>query len=78
MDVMEISDLSNVIKYLSRSVGLGLLTVSRASRPHQFCVVAGWRQKIKPIARVQPYVVRPAKRGAKNDFALGSVWGCAA
>lgn len=71
-------ELSNVIKYLSRGVGLGLLTVSRESRPHQFRVVPGWREKVKPIARVQPYVVRPAKTMQTTRTAhLQSVWGAA-
>lgn len=69
-------ELPNVIKYLSRGVGLGLLTVSRDSRPHQFRVVPGWREKVKPIARVQPYVARPAKViPATRTAHLQAVWG---
>ena len=67
---------TNTIKYLSRAVGYSLLTVDRTCRPHQYRVVAGWRQKVKPIARVQPYVVRPEKlvHGPQTRH-LQSVWG---
>ena len=51
---------TNTIKYLSRSVGMGLLTVDRSMRPHRYQVVDGWRETVKPIAREMPYVVRVA------------------
>ncbi len=67
---------TNTIKYLSHAVGYRLLTVDRSCRPHQYRVVPGWREKVKPIARVQPYVVRPAKVMQTTRTAhLQSVWG---
>lgn len=39
---------TNTLKYLSRAVSHGLLTVDRAKRPHQYSAVPGWRDKIKP------------------------------
>jgi len=70
---------TNTIKYLSRAVGYRLLTVDRTCRPHQYRVVPGWREKVKPIQRVQPYVVRPAKAGQATRTAhLQAVWGACA
>ena len=67
---------TNAIKYLSRAVGYGLLTVDRSTRPHQYRVVPGWREKVKPIARIQPYVVRPLKMKQTSLMVhLQSVWG---
>lgn len=66
---------TNAIKCLSRAVGYGLLTVSRDYRPHQYRVVPGWREKVKPIERVEAYVVRPAKVVQTTRTAhLQSVW----
>ena len=64
---------TNAIKYLSRAVGYGLLTVSRDVRPHQYQVVAGWREKVKPIARVKPYTPRPPAPRVRTHH-LQAVW----
>lgn len=65
--------------YLGRAMGYGLLTVDRSSRTHQYQVVPGWRERVKPIARVRPYVVRPrvgpAVAANRAAFALAGVWG---
>lgn len=56
--VMQIEP-SNVGKYLSRAVGLGLLSIDRTTRPHSYAVIPGWRERIKLIARVKPAIARP-------------------
>lgn len=73
--IMDIEQ-TNCIKYLSRAVGMGLLYVNRDFRPHQYYVMPGWRDKIKPIARVKPYIPRPARKPTPStNFILQNVWG---
>lgn len=44
---------TNAIKYLSRAVGYGLLTVDRDVTPHQYSAVASWRDKLK-VTEIRP------------------------
>ena len=66
----------NAGKYCQRAVGLGLMTVDRSVYPKQYQAVPGWREKVKPIQRIKPYIVRPAKVPyVPGKCDLQSVWG---
>ncbi len=52
---------TNTIKYMHRAVKMGLLTVDKTTRPHSYTIVDNWRDKVNPIARVKPYMVKPRK-----------------
>jgi len=47
-------EMTNVLKYLSRGVSHGFLTVDRTARPHQYKTVNGWRERITPITGAVP------------------------
>lgn len=64
--VMQI-EATNVIKYLSRSVGFGLLTVDRTTKPHQYRAVEGWRERLKPVQRaIKPQAPSPERTDWKR------------
>lgn len=50
---------TNCHKYLSRAVGLRLMTVDRTTYPHTFSLVEGWRERV--------YGDKPRKYVRKTD-----------
>lgn len=66
---------SNVWKYCSRAVGLGLLIVDRSARPTQYRPAEGWRAKVsgaEPRARLD----QPAQRVCQHDTEPGALDAC--
>lgn len=73
---------SNLGKYCSRGVGLGLLTVERKTgareNRHVWSVVPGWREMIEQrrTTRLKPIEPKPAKQtrwsGVSSVFGMGA------
>lgn len=55
------TELSNVMKYMARAVGHGLLTVNRDVFPAHYKIVHGWREKLKPVSTPKPRVARSTR-----------------
>lgn len=63
---------SNVWKYCSRAVGLGLLIVDRSARPTQYRPAEGWRAKLSGAEpRVRP--AQPAQQARGRDTEPGAL-----
>lgn len=58
-------ELSNVWKYCSRAVGLGLLAVDRSTRMAKYWPAHGWRDRIELPSLLQP---QRAPRAVLEDF----------
>lgn len=72
-------EFSNVCKFCSRAVGLGLLKADRTTKPITYTVVSDWRQQIdaRPAERIrppQPKAPPPVNtwKQANSVFALGA------
>jgi hypothetical protein len=63
---------TNCHKYLSRAVGLRLMTVDRTTYPHTFSLVDDWRERVygkKPRAYVRKTEEVKQVRGKSSVFA---------
>lgn len=75
-------ELSNLGKYCSRGVGLGLMTVTRVKIPkgnqNTWAVVPGWREMIEQrrTTRIRPIEPKPVRRtgwtGVSSVFQMGA------
>jgi hypothetical protein len=83
-DVLGI-DKDNIIKYLQRANGLGLIEVDRTVKPSIFRVTTGWRDML-PRPRTEPYkrpatvriaagpMLATAIAAQRTSFPLAGVW----
>jgi hypothetical protein len=75
--------LQNVSKYLSRAVGLGLMTVERAptggkGKPSTFTLVPGWETLAGRHATTRLVDIAPVRRVPVSRWeGVSSVWGMA-